>query len=539
MLYFDFKNYEEFKELFAVREFNGKKSRQNKILLSLYKDRAIFHDSVNGKLSYEWHHVSNMVELYNMACYALRNYKLFDSEKARCTLELRNSTYYSSVYSTDDMKGLCEDGSVEFIRYVNHDRNYRVFKMRAGKLFRAIIEDNTEISRMPEQVKVYLAETFASQWVAYATSEQPDNQGYTLHVDRNFAKIYDGDYLKGCFHSCMVNEDRHEFYENAVKAKAAYLTDEDDDVVARCIIFTDVTDEEGKTWRLAERQYSSESDERLMRILVQSLIHDGHIDGYKQIGAGCGDSKAFVANDGTDLSDKVFSIDCNLETDDVLSYQDSFKYYNYNKSVAYNDHHAHSYDYNLDTTDRTLCNDDCWSEYNNCYISDDDAVWVSSRDDYFYDNQVVYAENTRNNEFEDDCIEIDGCYYYAGRNAESPDEYGIYRCAYCDEYMVGDDAYYSEITEEYYCCGSCMESAEEAYKKENWTYSEYDDEYFEDSDDVCEFKKFTHDMFVSTTISRETMNEMLSCGEMLYSEDDDAYYLTEEFNEMCAANEVA
>ena len=53
-------------------------------------------------------------------------------------------------------------------------------------------------------------------------------------------------------------------------------------------------------------------------------------------------------------------------------------------------------------------------------------------------------------------------------------------CDYCDYNVLKEDAYYSEITEEDYCCESCLEKAEQKYKEEHWTYSDYDGEYYED-----------------------------------------------------------
>ena len=53
MLYISsFKNYEEFQQIFGVRQFEGGKARNNKILLALLKDKELFKQSVrSGDLS--------------------------------------------------------------------------------------------------------------------------------------------------------------------------------------------------------------------------------------------------------------------------------------------------------------------------------------------------------------------------------------------------------------------------------------------------------------------------------------------------------
>mgnify|MGYP000054890709 CR=1 FL=1 len=50
--------------------------------------------------------------------------------------------------------------------------------------------------------------------------------GMELHVDNNFEAIYESFWCKGYFNSCMTDMDRHSFYLDSVKAKAAYLKDE-------------------------------------------------------------------------------------------------------------------------------------------------------------------------------------------------------------------------------------------------------------------------------------------------------------------------
>lgn len=94
-------------------------------------------------------------------------------------------------------------------------------------------------------------------------------------------------------------------------------------MIARCVIYNRVTDQDGKNgdWRkdntLRMKQYPQ-------RALIDALIKGGHIDGYKRVGAGCGDARAFVDLEENSLSDRKFRIECDLDWDDTLSYQDSF-----------------------------------------------------------------------------------------------------------------------------------------------------------------------------------------------------------------------
>lgn len=93
---------------------------------------------------------------------------------------------------------------------------------------------------------------------------------------------------------------------------------------------------------------SSDQDDVLKQILVDKLIRAGEIDGYKRVGASCRDNKNFVRNNGESMRDLKLHIDCCLEHGDVLSFLDSFVYYDYNGDRSYNDSSV-SYDYELDS----------------------------------------------------------------------------------------------------------------------------------------------------------------------------------------------
>ena len=543
MLYYNFKNYQEFQELFGIVEHgNGVKSRKNKILLSLLKSKELLHlRATYAPVRYVMQEFyrrkpgeSTYMAFYRWMGDYVRGYEAFLSVNSlsalrslvydlmrtngRYRIELNGNTFCSQFYETDDFNGLCEDGDERSIRYRNIERD-RIFKMRAGKFFRKLIDEKDFAELLPEAIKIWLAEDFAEEWKAYAAQNVKTSQ-YELHVDDNFSDIYDSSCLSGDFCSCMVNRNYHSYYENCVKAKAAYLTNEDDMIVARCIIFPEVhVAGSDKVLRLAERQYATSCDDKLKRQLIIALINAGEIDGYKRVGAGCSDNTAFVDINGNPLESTDLWIECNVGDDDSVSYQDSFRYYNCGRRKAYNCD-GYSYDYDLATTEGSI-GERYWSEYCSEYIPEDDAVYVETRDDYFWRDQVVWARVWRSyygdfqgqDCYEEDCIEIGGSWYYAGENAEYPEDHGLVACPYCGDYFpCSDDDHYSEITEKYYCCDSCVEDAEQSFKEENWYYSEYDDEYFED--DVVTALEWDYRCkgYRETTIHADTFESLCDDG---------------------------
>ena len=564
MIYYPFKNYEEFKELFGIIEHgNGVKSRKNKILLAFYKDRNALREHIDFKMRESFYatwetlcekagstnrqkregwlaDAANRAWTSYCSCkiatslpsdmmqLKTRVYNMLEGSGKGCySLHLNGHDFYSNAYRTDYTDGLCEDGTDNAIRYVNVEKE-RTFKMKAGKMLNHIFSCCPPVDALPEQVKRWFSEEFVGDWIAYA-HEHGCGANFELHVDDNFSDIYDSDRCKGDFHSCMVDDDNWSFYKDAVDAKAAYLTNEDGDIVARCIIYTNVYDmNEDKYLRLAERQYSTDCDDNLKRMLINALYRDNHIDGHKAIGASCSDSRNFVDEQGNSPSSHRFSIDCRLQDGDTMSYQDSFKFFKNCEQTAYNFSEA-SYDVELTGTDGVFSwndhEDESWSEYHETWISDNVAVYVEHRDDTFYADECRYCENTDTYEYYEDCIYIDGDYYYAGWNAEEPGNFGLCYCEECGEYFLDDNGCYSELTEEYYCSEECLEEAERRFKKRYWHLSEYDDEYFEDADDIVEAFQWRYwgNRYDFTTISRDSLNELLDDNEATFV--DGAYYI--------------
>lgn len=431
MLYYNFYGYERFKACFGLeKRDDGTVVRKNRILLNHLKNPALLrycreHDD------YTLLHIYNMADLEKKVVEAIIK-SGEDDEKLPYKVELIGKVYYSSRYQTDETKGICEDLDKNSIRYINVGRN-RIFKMRAGKFMRELILE-TEIGKLlsPSVVNWIAGDVFTQQWCTYTHGKSPEME---LHVNDDFGSIYDSDCCKGDFGSCMVDRERTSFYRDSVKAKAAYITDKTGLIVARSILFTDVTDQEGKKWRLLERQYSSGGDDVLKRLLIDKLIRGKHIDGYKIVGASCHEANAFVDIDGNSLSDKKFEIDCDLELEDTLSYQDSFKWYSYDQNKAYNYENSGT-SYNLDTTDQNLYGDDDeddgeWDDYHQYYCDDTRLCYRNGREirvDVENLDDFVWIESTQEYHHENDCV----C------------------CDECGTYILLDDAMCSEVTEEYY-----------------------------------------------------------------------------------------
>ena len=431
-----FKNYDEFKQLFGVvKHGNGVVSRKNKILLACLKDRKLFHwwlgfkewcDRTGNKYLYDYDYLraTNMDDLKaftkSMVSHLVYNDPDNDDTLYRIHFDI-NFCYvlYSTTLSLDDLNGICTDGDSRSIRYENKERG-RIFKMKAGKFITRCIEE-CRIPReyMPEQLKRWIGEEFARDWQVYA--EQRVRNDYTLHVDDDFEAIYDSDRCFGDFGSCMTDKGHHTFYRDAIKAKAAYITDEDDMIVARCIVYTDVWDENNNHYRLAERQYSSGQDDVLKQILVDKLIKAGEIDGYKRVGASCHDIQINGSRASEDYCWNWSDYEDAYLLDDECCYVEKEEEYRLLDDCV------------EDIDGEYQLESDCkWSDYHNGYIHEDNAVWSSIADSWL-------------------------------------DSEKDSKCAECGEWYPGNygDEWYSDITGEYYCSEECANKAEAEYRKQH------------------------------------------------------------------------
>ena len=502
-----FKNYSEFQELFGVRVFDGKKARKNKILLSLLKDKVFFKESVKSGNLYPFS-IKNMTDLRNYLVHRI-HVSGAKSKKLNHKIWLLDRYYYSDKYTLDGMAGVCEDGTPNAVRYINLESG-KVFKMKAGRFFKHLIESTVFGRKLNETLVIWLCEEFCRDWTSWTIGRLPKNK---LYVNDCFADIYDSTRLKGydekddAFVSCMVNKDLHSFYHDAVNARAAYLEDENGMIIARCVIFTDVYDEEGNTWRYAERQYSVMNNDVYKQALVDALIAKGEIDCFKKVGASCHDSRAIVDIHGNSLAEKKFHIDCDLDWDSTVSYQDTFKYFNMYERKAYN-YEVGSY--SLDITEGSLSaadeeqdpEPDEYDSYHECdayevctvyFHGDEETCDVEDREDF------TYFQNAWRHK--DDIVTCPQC----GSMMLNPDYYG-----------AEDSVYYSEITGKSYCDTDCRDEAEDDYKAEHWYHSDYDGKYYMYANDITTYMHYNCITceYEEKTISKDSFFDLIDSDQL-------------------------
>ena len=508
-----FSNYEGFKKVFGFIEHgNGAKSRKNKILLGMLKDRKFIHLCLGDEESAKILSITSMAELKNY----LREYvSINTSGPYYLSFNFPSvSGVYSNIYRFDGLQGICQDMDTACIRYVNIERD-KAFKMKAGKFITNILNGSYFTSILPEQAKRWIGEEFAREWKAYAASKTPDINDLELHVGRtinDFGDMYDSNVCKGDFGSCMTNKDQYYFYKYSIDASAAYLKDGYGRIVARCIIYNEVVVEStGEVLRLAERQYSSGEDNVLKQILVDRLIDGGYIDGYKRVGASCHDAMDFVRNNGDSLQVRMH-ISNSISAGDTLSYQDTFKWLDIESGTAYNYEDCH-YTHDLATTDENLeynrenmtyCEyDEEWydeedveyddyhevyihrdnattAKYNGCeitiderrtddfryseyygvWIYEDDCTFVEEEDDYFYDSDVVQCD------FTEDYILQSKSTVVGRDNLVCREDDAVYS-NYHGFYLYEPDAVHSDITDDYYEDEDSMLEDEAEYRNQH------------------------------------------------------------------------
>lgn len=504
MIYFDLENgYESFKELFGMRKTNdGQKVRKDKVTLNVWKD--LFRNKANAPKFWESLYITKaMAQPKSQMDIIMAGRKICGGGYTNFIMD--GKFQLSSDDYQIDNGGLCFDGDTRAIRYI---KDGHIYKMKASKLYGKIFCEHGLDKKLGTRVQIFCGEKFAEEWCAWAEQKIGDNT-YTLHTGKSesdFEKIYSG----GGFGSCMSDGSQYYFYTQAVDATAAWLEDAKGNVVCRCVIFDECRqDSTGKIFRIAERQYAQGEDDKLKNILIARLYAAGLIDAHKRVGAPCNrDGWQEICNrEGNYLDDCEFSIRCNLDFGDTLSYQDSFKEYDMDARRAYN--HG-SFDYSLDTTDSEFETRKTWCDWALEYYDEQEtyeAYWWDCNgyrhsgyvaecniDEYFtrvdrgeYYGDRIHEDDVVSINGEDWCkydnaiVEIDGEWYERGCGCEYCEDSGEYETDYIDYggYYYADYSW-SELLEEN-LPDNMFDDIENEYAKEHgyvrddngkWVYAE-------------------------------------------------------------------
>ncbi len=392
----------------------------------------------------------------------------------------------TDAYKADEYNGRCIDGDAGAVRYIKTEDG-EVYKMKIGKWILAILQNEYNVIGLIGLPLVnYWIETITAQW----KSSGFNGERFMLKTQKEgltFEHIYSTDYCAGNLGSCMMDDGQYVFYENSVDAEPVALYDQQEGaIVARAVIFHNVKDREGNMYNYLERQYAK--NDMYKEMLIDKCYEKGIIDIHKSASAGYSDVTEIYNKERQRLQDTFLSIEMNIENGDTISFQDTFRYYNYHKKIGTNlKMYGVDATNRLDTTDCVL-NMGGWDEYNEEYTQDDlTEVYVWDGTDYI--RQTVSED------------------YAASR-------FGRYEGEYYDELA------YSEILDEDVPIDRIGE-LEEEYKQSYWNYDEFNGEYTED--DLAQ-------VYVCSGTDYRQMDVALSYAEseLFYSEEEDAYFLSEE-----------
>ena len=352
-------DFEDFKSRFGFKtgiegnylvNANGAKQRKNNVQFLFWKEQA--KDFVrNGK------HLSA----------AFDRAAKFDSSKEvfRYMLETlfnKGLDAICPVVSFGDYKllnsGICIDGDINSIRYRNL-KNDGVYKMKIGKFVNKYFEylgNNVPFWAKNPTLKIFFIEEVTELWKNKRLKEQ------TLHVvvNKDFHAIYDPSQRpedSRDFNSCMDGDDNWNYYLcHGDIYDAVSLQDEDGLIYARAIL-VHCFDREGNAHNYLERIYCNK---RMYKdLLFEKAKAEGVFDLYKGLEASCHDSEEIYSVTTDKKINYYVYIPLELEEDDWMSYQDTFKWYYDDRHKAYNICVSHSDRYyRLDFTNETFTFDD-------------------------------------------------------------------------------------------------------------------------------------------------------------------------------------
>lgn len=276
---------------------------------------------------------------------------------------------------------------IRFISLINN----KTYITKIGKLY-----SNEMIAHLNNEYAFplinYMADFLTKKYIAMQDST------YQLVINQDFEAIYN----KGTeIDSCMVGDENYKFYMEAVDASAVSLQDDKGDIFARCILFNEVFDNKNTIYRYAERIYAR--SEYLKHVLLNKLINANKIDIYKVVGASCHNITNIKHVDGRSFEYVPLHINCNI--DHIISFQDTFIFYNSETNTASNNEEG---THNLNRTDLFLTSDcvcvNCGAELE----TEDDSYYVEGVGNCCEDC-VVYDDISQEYILASDSVEYYDC----------------------------------------------------------------------------------------------------------------------------------
>lgn len=226
-------------------------------------------------------------------------------------------------------------------------------QMKLGKYTEIVLKQiNHEEAKLwwltNKTLVTFFVETIVTQYVSTILSFS------SLHlvVDKSFNKIYSTEYRlanASNFNSCMDDDPNYHFYEKRPEIfSAVSLQDNNGYIYARALLVQCYeADDPSCEHTLLERIYCNKQihANRLFQLAKEANIFDI----CKRPGASCRDSTDIITRNGYKFY-PVLAIDLNMQYGDVLSYQDTFKFYRNNKKQAVNSRSYFIYDCDFSTT---------------------------------------------------------------------------------------------------------------------------------------------------------------------------------------------
>ena len=407
------------------------------------------------------------------------------------------------------------DGTQGQIRYqlcVTNERgdSFKYYRAKVGKIVREFLNSERFKDRygvdLTNTLIDYLCEEASARLNAYNLN---NTKGYNLVVDDNFQKIYSTGYTieNSSFGSCQMDKDLWDMWPNVKGAKAIYVTNEDEEIVARAIYFTEIhVEEDDKVYRGIERIYSYNSDEKYKKLLLMMARKEGIVDIFKDINAGAHDTKMWriIKGEEDEKFEKKMYVECVKEfTCESVAWGDSFKYYNEKNLCIYNYEYSCD-DLVLDNYDEGVTFEDLLDRWYDGYSE----CWRYSRE---------YSSNTA---------------FYHGNEIETT-EYNIdnyfRHISYLDEYHHCDD-----VVEDYQGNDILKIDAEwsdyyDGYIRDEYAeYSDYHNDYIDSRRMVKVFTDYANNEY---EIVDKECDDIVRCSDGYYIFDENAEYFDGEWHD--------